>query len=318
MENSYLRVCVRRGQHKLFLLLAVLIFLSIGLFSIPLIHLNIFSSETQQHSSNLIESQILNQPWWLKTRSWGISKRNFPGIKSKDLEGSAWDNEERIAWTNFFNGTTNGLMIELGAVDGKSYSVSKFFEEKARWKVILIEGSGQALDIPHNRPSALSLQLAICQEESIVHFIHGREVGGILEFMTPVFLKRFHKDLLVPGWWKVDSGHELLDWQKVKEAEHVIETPCVPLQGVFDHFGISHINFMVLDLEGGELAALMSLDFDRIQFDVICVETNRFENESDPYINQTVDFLLGKGYNLFQRTNGRNSWFVSPKFKGVH
>jgi len=262
---------------------------------------------------------ILRQPSWVQNKSWGL--RRTTDFQKPPLTNDAQDHEDEIAWKEFFSGTTNGLVLELGAMDGRSYSISKFFE-KVGWKAILIEASPDALRIPRNRPDALSLRLGICNKKSTIHFVfvRGRGIGGILEFMSLQFLKAFHPELLKNGsvsQGNSDSAEDILDWNKVRASPKVTQRTCLPLQAAFDRFQIDHINFMVLDLEGGELAALKSLDFERIQFDVLCVETNRFQNESDPYIDQVVNFMTGKGYKVYMRISGRNSWFVSPTFNSI-
>jgi len=252
----------------------------------------------------------------VREKSWGLSKAHGPNLT---MAGGSADQEVEIAWKNFFNGTTNGLMLELGAMDGKSYSASAPFEEEAGWKAILIEASSAAADILMNRPNALSFQLAVCQKETTVHFVNAGDLGGILEFMTPLFVMKFHSYLVsnetIALSMESTSLDNILDWKKVEAAGNVAKVKCIPLQAILDELGIYLINLLVLDLEGGELAALRSLDFQRIHFDVLCVETNRFNNALDLYIDQVVDFIMENGYKVFLRTHGRNSWFVSPNFK---
>jgi len=115
------------------------------------------------------------------------------------MTGGSADQEVEIAWKNFLIGTTNGLMLELGAKNGKSYSASAPFEEEAGWEAILIEASSPAADIPINRPNALSFQLAVCQKEAIAHFVNAGDMRGILEFMTPQFVMKFHSHLVNHG-----------------------------------------------------------------------------------------------------------------------
>jgi len=272
-----------------------------------------------------VEDHVINLPSWVGEKSWGLRPdpgNPWNGIPDrKNLKESSFDQEVEMAWTNFFNGTTNGLVLELGALDGNVLSVSKFFERRAGWKAILIEASPQALDLPKNRPNALSLQLAVCQWRSTIHFVNAEDAGGVLELMSPDFLMGFHGYLLkdeVVNRGEVTSLEEMVDWGKVATARAVAKLPCFPLQAVFDAFavfGLNHVNLGILDLGGGELAALKSLDFEQISFDVLCVETNRLQDEADPYIDQVVAFMTGKGYKVFQRISGRNSWFVSPDWK---
>ena len=52
------------------------------------------------------------------------------------------------------------------------------------------------------------------------------------------------------------------------------ENRCVSLQKVLDKAKVSHINFFVLDVEGGEMEVLHSINWHRTSFDVLCIETD--------------------------------------------
>lgn len=69
--------------------------------------------------------------------------------------------------------------------------------------------------------------------------------------------------------------------------------PCLPLYDVLGPLGIQHINFYVLDVEGGELAVLKSLDFSLLSFDVIVVEADGTNVTKDEAVRQ---LLTGAGY----------------------
>ena len=74
-------------------------------------------------------------------------------------------------WNNLLFGKANGTFIEMGALDGKGYSNSWFFEKSLGWRGLLIEPDPTMF--PHilrNRPDAIALSGAICANVSIVHF----------------------------------------------------------------------------------------------------------------------------------------------------
>ena len=47
---------------------------------------------------------------------------------------------------------------------------------------------------------------------------------------------------------------------------------CLPLASVLASLGVAHINLFVLDVEGAELSILQSVAWERVSFDVLCVE----------------------------------------------
>ncbi len=55
----------------------------------------------------------------------------------------------------------------------------------------------------------------------------------------------------------------------------------------------------MLDTEGGELDILKAIDFDKIRFDVIAVETDRgtdSEKDTKNYVDSVIQFLTSKGF----------------------
>ena len=65
----------------------------------------------------------------------------------------------------------------------------------------------------------------------------------------------------------------------------------LPLSSILGQLGARHINFFSLDVEGGELSVLQTLDFGRVRFDVIVVEADSHE----PVKNlNVVDLLAGR------------------------
>jgi hypothetical protein len=69
-----------------------------------------------------------------------------------------------------------------------------------------------------------------------------------------------------------------------------------------------HINFFSLDVEGGELAVLKSIDFSDVRFDVMVVE-DLYDNVTD------IERLLqSKGYVYHKRVEW-NKWFIHSDFK---
>ena len=92
---------------------------------------------------------------------------------------------------------------------------------------------------------------------------------------------------------------------------------CLSLLDLLSPFNITRINFFSLDIEGGELSILKTIDFEWITFDVILVETARLSdsaNEKKEYMGQVKDLLISKGY-IYWDQRGRNSWFTNIEFK---
>ena len=89
--------------------------------------------------------------------------------------------------------------------------------------------------------------------------------------------------------------------------------PCLPLVDLFDALGVQRVNFFSLDVEGAELAVLRTVDFGRVEFDVICVESDGNNREKDAAV---VSLLEGVGYRRAPEVFAplHNDWFVSERF----
>jgi hypothetical protein len=199
--------------------------------------------------------------------------------------------EEWAAVTKYFYGMKHGFYFELGGLDGVGYSNTIGLTMDLKWHGALLEGSPSNYDkMIKNRPHQIGINAVVCKEVQTVHYLdekssykHGA-VFGIWEFMTPGFRARWYP--------------------KIQEPPASAQVPCVPLGIVFEFLGIEHINFLSLDIEGNELGALESIDFDKMTFDVMCIEGHKPEVRA---------LLESKGY-MFSEELQSNDWFIRKGF----
>jgi len=215
------------------------------------------------------------------------------------------DGEDVDAVIHFFWGKRDGIVLELGALDGITFSESKNLEDLG-WQRVLIEGDpSNAAKLKENAPNSLSFSTAVCSIPHQVHYIKGEgdngAVGGIIEFMTPTFLSGFHQQLL---------GKTRAEWSQVKG---VVKISCLPMSDMLTYAHLTHINLFILDVEGAELSVLKTIDFSAVWFDVISVETESGFREVGN-LGRIVAFLLDKNYK-YVGTWGRNSWFRHAYFE---
>jgi hypothetical protein len=75
---------------------------------------------------------------------------------------------------------------------------------------------------------------------------------------------------------------------------------------------VKHINYFILNVEGGELAVLKSTKWKRIKLDVLCIETNA-NNRPIRYAAEIISSLSERGY-IHAAQQGRNTWYTNSKF----
>lgn len=131
-----------------------------------------------------------------------INLKPFLDLKPINLaverEYRAWDNEPYVAINKYFWGQRNGIMVEMGALDGKKYSASRDFLPFG-WHRVLLEGSpAHRSNGPIKSPDASFVSGAIC-DSGVVHYLwnieRDRSMNGIAEFMAPHFLSKAHRNV---------------------------------------------------------------------------------------------------------------------------
>eukprot|EP00607_Mallomonas_marina_P000187 CAMPEP_0182427978 /NCGR_PEP_ID=MMETSP1167-20130531/20930_1 /TAXON_ID=2988 /ORGANISM="Mallomonas Sp, Strain CCMP3275" /LENGTH=239 /DNA_ID=CAMNT_0024610589 /DNA_START=188 /DNA_END=907 /DNA_ORIENTATION=- len=212
--------------------------------------------------------------------------------------------EAREAMTRYFWGMDNGVVLEIGALDGveasESYLLHKFFD----WKRILIEASPRfSKRLKDNSPDATSFGTAVCAEASEVHYIDVTGgTAGIIEFMNHRFLRKFHKYLV---------GVPRERWSSV---QNVTAIQCLPMRTILAETRVRHINLFVLDVEGAELSVLDTIDFSAVRFDVICVETEPPGLRPEGFLAKVTQLLEKHGYVKIEAI-ARNNWFRHTSYQ---
>mmetsp|Transcript_60475 Transcript_60475/g.107812 ORF Transcript_60475/g.107812 Transcript_60475/m.107812 type:complete len:273 (-) Transcript_60475:1069-1887(-) len=183
----------------------------------------------------------------------------------------------------FFKKKQNGFYLELGALDGSRLSNTRFFEEHRSWQGLLIEANPNMFaHLRKIRGCSHRLQMAVCAKAQRVHFHTNGAFSGIFEFMS--------------GFEK--AGRRRLNTMPTVE--------CRRLDWALDWFGVKHIDFFSLDVEGAELQVLQTIDLSRITVDVVVVETDGHNKTKDEEVNS----LLIRSGLVKQVNDGHNTWYV--------
>jgi FkbM family methyltransferase len=129
-----------------------------------------------------------------------------------------------------------------------------------------------------NRPDAINLFGAMCFGDS-ASFQPGslsKATGGVLTDMSDQFKEKW-----------VDSAAPAA-------RRPVVKVPCMQVSQVLQEYDIAHVDVFFLDVEGGELTVLQTIDFDAgIQFDMFVVEMDN----TDPTKDETIRAMLqSRGY----------------------
>jgi FkbM family methyltransferase len=201
--------------------------------------------------------------------------------------------QDRILDEQIFKGKQNGLFIEVGAFNGVAGSNTYFFEKERGWKGMLIEPHSlnyKDMVEKSDRTNSVMENCAIDCEDGEVEFQMMNGACDILSGMVKDYDYR-HKQRIENELhsFKVnpfDHPH--------KTEQNVVIVKSYKLQTLIDKHQYKDIDLCSIDVEGGELSVLKSIDFERTNIECFLIENN-FQD------NQVEDFLTTKGYKLINK-----------------
>lgn len=224
------------------------------------------------------------EPWWhplVANRRW--LRRLLKLEKSYALSKMDWKLER-------YMGFSGGRFVEVGANDGVRQSNTLFFERYKDWQGVLIEADPQFIDACRkNRPKSKVVCAAVVPPD----------------WEGPVVLRQAGLMSVVKGGMKTtdeEDGHVALGRkiQGMEPDEEEIVVDGRTLDDILDSCGLTSFDFLSLDVEGMEVAALRGLSY-RPRY--ILVEA-RYRTEVDKYLSSRLYRPIAKlGYYdvLYQR-----------------
>ncbi|MEE4015294.1 FkbM family methyltransferase [Roseibium sp. FZY0029] len=175
------------------------------------------------------------------------------------------------------NNREGGVFLELGGYDGITGSNTLFFEKELGWTGLLIE------PVPSNHAQATSVRRCTCLNTAVgtpapeAAFLEIRsgytQSGGLIDSIAPDLLERIR--------------------QHPEHDERIARIPVRSIRDILQEAGIHRIDYVSLDVEGGEMAVLKEFPFETVP-----VETWSIENISDS--PEIPSFMAGKGYEVIE------------------
>lgn len=185
--------------------------------------------------------------------------------------------QDQYIYENFFKNKRNGVFVDIGAHDGVTLSNTYFFEKFMGWTGICVEPIPEVYDRLKINRNCLCIQGCIFDDRDDVPFLKitgwAEMLSGIIENYDPEHIKRIQWEIELNGGYS-----------------EVIKVKCYNLNQLLLNNHIQHIDYLSIDTEGGELTILRSIDFSRLDIDIIEVENN--------YHGPFQEFLEPLGYKL--------------------
>lgn len=158
----------------------------------------------------------------------------------------------------YFKQKTGGTFVDIGGYDGVTGSNTVFFEKWRGWTGVLVEPVAAHLNHAKTARSCPCLTYAVSDTEGTAEFITVTEgftqMSGLSETYNAGVLEKV----------RANPRHK----------ETKVQVATKPLAAILDEVGIAHPDFISLDIEGGELAALQAFPFDKHRVGVWAIENN--------------------------------------------
>lgn len=221
----------------------------------------------------------------LRQKIWNCERKLFWNEKFLSQSG-----QDKIIKNYFFKDKKHGFFVEIGAFDGIMGSNCFHFEKFLNWEGIAFEPSNTQFEkLKLNRKCHL-INKAIATEEKEVEFLEVEEgytqMSGILNE-------------------KYISEETIKKDPRSKTKKIIITTTTFDKNIPFD----KEIDYLSIDIEGGEMELLDSIDFKKYNIKVISVENN------SPEKLNFKEFFDKKNFNYFDRVGQDEIFYNKNYFK---
>lgn len=197
------------------------------------------------------------------------------------------DKQDQFINENIFHNKKNGVFVDIGAHNGITFSNTYFFEKHLDWTGVCIEPNPLVFPQLEKNRQAICYPVCISNEPGIVNFlqilspsVNVEMLSGIVDLYDPRHLNRINSETFGPG-----------------ASTKIIQIPSKTLTQVLQESNLFEIDFLSIDVEGGEMKVLLGIDFNLIKIKCIIIENN-FPDRFKPIEN----ILIANGFQRFAET----------------
>ena len=201
--------------------------------------------------------------------------------------------EDHVISSVFSHRKEPGFFVDVGALDGKVFSNTYGFELEG-WKGICIEAHPDYVPLlEKNRPNSTVIHAAISHENQDTTTFYANKRGA-LSTLVGNLRKQFKEK-----------------YKRTNPAWVPIQVPMRTLTSVLDEVQPPAIDFVSIDIEGGEIAALRGFDFEKYRPRVFVIEAIDKKREKI-----TAQVMREVGYNYVRKISN-NLFFCRDDRDGL-
>ena len=216
------------------------------------------------------------------------------------LPSQSQSGEEDAVIKHFFHDMKGGTYVEIGGFDGYRFSNTLRLHTCFGWNGVLVEASrtnyqNLVENVNKYRPTAAHHFGAVCSPPRTSTTLLDRlAVTGDVEIMPESFKRGWHR--------------------KPIRMEGI---PCKPMSSYIEK--LKMIDFFSLDVEGAELEAILTIDFNKVHVDIFLIELDHHNPARNYKVRQVLFNLnyiecmnVASRSALFLNKNSTNKNYVCP------
>jgi FkbM family methyltransferase len=194
-------------------------------------------------------------------------------------------NDEELLIRDFFDDRRGGFFVDVGSFHWEELSTTYFLEKYLGWSGIAIDAqAGFAEGYKKYRPKTKFFSYAVTDHS-----------GDTLKLYLTGGTSSLNSE-----WYKyfVKKGEE-------QAPPKAVDVPTITLNDLLQQNNVSKIDFLTMDIEGAEPAALAGFDIDKYQPELVLIEPT--VNTREPIMK----YLTEHGYERIEKylERDKQSWY---------
>ncbi len=201
--------------------------------------------------------------------------------------------DEELIIRDFFNDRKGGIFVDVGCANYKKMSTTYYLEEHLGWSGIAVDALAEfAIGYIQHRPNTRFFNLIVTD--------HSGDIEPFYRLINARGLSSANN--------KNHTQREAKYFQSPKECQ-VIYVPTITLTVLLKKNGMSKIDFLSMDIEGGELKALSGFDIKRFKPELVCIEA------APKFRGKIMGYFTRHGYERIDKylKYDNVNWYFKPK-----
>lgn len=188
---------------------------------------------------------------------------------------------------SLFGEKRGGTFLDIGAHDGVSFNNTCFLERALGWSGICVEPHPTSFERLKRNRSCVCVNTAVAAHSGNAQFLQVEGQGSMLSGLIDT-----HSD--------APHAHE---YAAAHDAEvRLIDVEARTVAELLSSHGLRTVDYINLDIEGGELDVLKTIDLRGLAVEVLSVENNYPDNRIEGYLHtQGYRLMAILGDEIYQR-----------------